>query len=99
MRLNEVLADRHLYFMSLFVVGRAGEKVKDIGFRTYFQIPLNLSSVRDDVMLRIKRSAIRRFYFSPRRMFRIVRDVPKNPRLLASALLAVKLSFREDVQY
>jgi radical SAM superfamily enzyme YgiQ (UPF0313 family) len=75
------------------------EKVKEIGFRNYFQIPLNLSSVPDDVMLRIKRSAIRRFYFSPRRMFRITRDVPKNRRLLASALLAVKLSFREDVHY
>ncbi len=31
MHLDEVLAGRHLYYMSLFAVGRGGEKIKDIG--------------------------------------------------------------------
>lgn len=75
------------------------EKVRRLDFGDASGIALNLSAAPDDVLKRMRRSGYRRFYSSPRRMARILRDAPRNPRLLASALAAVRLSFQESVNY
>jgi len=75
------------------------EKVRTMDFGDASGIALNLSSVPDEVLKRVRQHAYRRFYSSPRRMARILRDVPLNPRLAASVLTALRLSFRENVNY
>ncbi len=76
-----------------------GEQVRKVGFGDASGITINLSDVPDDVLQRMRRNGYRRFYYSPRRAARILRDVPHNPRLLASALTAIRLSFQESVNY
>ncbi len=75
------------------------EKVRNLDFADASGVALNLSDVSDEALQRMRQRAYRRFYSSPRRIARILRDVPHNPRLLASALTAVRLSFRENVNY
>jgi anaerobic magnesium-protoporphyrin IX monomethyl ester cyclase len=74
-------------------------RVRAITFRDASGIALNLSSIPDAELQRLKQSAYRRFYFSPRRLLRIARDVPKNPRLFASALAILRMSLQENVNY
>lgn len=74
-------------------------RVREETFRDASSIAVNLSATSDAVMRRIRKSAYRRFYFSLPRMLRIARDVPKNSRLLASALAVLRLSFQESVNY
>ncbi len=76
-----------------------GEKVRQVDFSEYSGITLNLSAVPDDVLMKMKRSGYRKFYFSPRRIVRILRDVPKNPLLLVSAYAVLLHSYRENVHY
>ncbi len=75
------------------------EKVRNLNFGDASGIALNLSAVPDDVLKCMRQHAYRRFYSSPRRIARILRDVPRNPRLAASALTALRLAFRENVNY
>jgi anaerobic magnesium-protoporphyrin IX monomethyl ester cyclase len=75
------------------------KKVRELTFRDASAIALNLSAVPDEVLRKIKRRAYRGFYFSAPRIYRIGRDVPKNLRLLASAIAALRLSFQENVNY
>jgi len=74
-------------------------KVRELTFRDASGIALNLSAAPDEVLRKLKRRAYRNFYFSASRMSRIGRDVPKNLRLLASAIAVLRLSFQEAVDY
>ena len=74
-------------------------RVRELTFRDASGIALNLSAATDAEMQAIRRTGYRRFYFSPRRLARIARDVPKNLRLLASALAVAQLTVRESVNY
>ncbi len=74
-------------------------RVREIDFRDASKAILNLSGASDHDMARLRKRAYRRFYFSPLRMARIARDVPKNARLLASALAVLKLSYRDTANY
>jgi radical SAM superfamily enzyme YgiQ (UPF0313 family) len=74
-------------------------RVRELTFRDASGIALNLSAAPDQALIRIKRRAYRGFYFSPARLGRIARDVPKNLRLLASAIAVLRLSFQEAVNY
>jgi len=76
-----------------------GRKVREMRFRDASGIALNLSAVPDETMQRIRKRAYRDFYFSGRRLARIVSDVPKNARLAASGLAVLRLSFQEAVNY
>lgn len=75
------------------------KRVRQIDFHDASSAVLNLSRATDEEMAEIRKSAYRKFYFSPERMARIVRDVPKNARLLASALAVLQLSYKELVNY
>ncbi|MFO8101211.1 MAG: radical SAM protein [Dehalococcoidia bacterium] len=75
------------------------ERVRNLNFGDASGIALNLSAVPDNVLRSMRQHAYRRFYSSPRRVMRVLRDVPRNPRLAASALTALRLSFRENVNY
>ena len=75
------------------------EKAKDLDFsKNYSGITLNLSAVPDQVMINMKRSAYRRFYFSPRRISRIVRDIPKTSSLLLYSYIIFRLSFQNYIR-
>lgn len=75
------------------------ERSRELDFNGYSGVTMNLSAVPDDKLMEIRRSAYRRFYFSPRRIARIFRDVPKNFTLLFAAYTVGRLSFRENVRY
>ena len=75
------------------------ERSREMNFASYIGLTLNLSSVPDHVLINMRRSANRRFYFSLRRIARICRDVPKNLRFLASIAHLIKLSYRENSNY
>ncbi|MFO8009238.1 MAG: radical SAM protein [Dehalococcoidia bacterium] len=75
------------------------EKARHLDFGDASGIALNISAVPDEALRKTRQHAYRRFYYSPRRVARILRDVPHNPRLAASALTAFRLSFRENVNY
>ncbi len=68
-------------------------------FEDASRISINLSAVPDETMSKIRKKGYRGFYFSPGRVARIVKDVPKNARLLASALDVAKLSIKDAVNY
>ncbi|MFO8056189.1 MAG: radical SAM protein [bacterium] len=74
-------------------------RVRETDFRDASQAAINLSRATDREIAELRKGAYRRFYFSPGRIGRIARDVPKNARFLASALAVLKLSFREGVNY
>jgi len=74
-------------------------KVREIGFDMYTGLKINLSSVPDEVLMKMRRTAYRKFYFSPVRAARILRDVPKNPFLPLSALAVLRLSFQDYVHH
>ena len=75
------------------------QKVRALTFRDASGIAVNLSAATDAEMRAVRRAGYRRVYFSPGRMARIARDVPKNLRLAASALAVARLSCRESVNY
>ncbi len=75
------------------------QTVRETVFRDSTGLCINMSAVSNETLQKMRQKANRRFYFSPRRILRILRDVPGNPRLLASALTALRLSFRENVNY
>lgn len=75
------------------------KKVRELTFGDASGIALNLSDVPDSVMQQMRKAGNRRFYFSAKRAMRIFRDVPKSPRLLASALAVLRLSFQEAIDY
>lgn len=96
----------HFLFLTPFLGTEIAEfspeiksKVRQIDIKDFYSLSVNLSAVSDEVLINTKRNAVRRFYFSPVRIARIARDVPKNLRFLGSALLALKLALREDVRY
>lgn len=74
-------------------------RVRSKTFRDASDIVVNLSAVPEAALKRFRRRGYRQFYFSASRLFRISRDVPKNLRLLASALAILRLSFQEAVNY
>lgn len=69
-----------------------GDAVNDMG---YFDLKINLSEVPDETLRRIMKSVYRRFYFSPSRMWRLFRIVPKNLRTLWSVVVVTQLSLRD----
>ena len=75
------------------------KRARDIQFGDASGIAINLSEVSDEEMQRIRKSAYRKFFFSPGRILKIARDVPKNTRTIASALAVVQLSTQEKVDY
>ncbi len=77
-------------------VARAARSTR---FRDASGVVINLSSAPAESMEKLRRQAYRNFYFSPARIARILRDVPKNARLLASALAVIRLSTSEEVNY
>ncbi len=74
-------------------------RLRESVFPDASRLTVNLSAAPDEAVERIKRKAYRNFYFSPARVYRVLRDVPKNPRLIASAIAALRLSFQEEVNY
>ncbi len=72
------------------------EQVRNVDFASYLTASFNLSAVPDDVFASIVKTAYRRFYLSPSRMFRIARDMPKNTRLLRGLAIA-RLGFSQSV--
>lgn len=75
------------------------ERARRVAFGDASSIAINLSAVADPKLMRIRRRAYRRFYLNGRRIIRIIRDVPVNPRLFASGLAAIRLSFQDSVNY
>jgi radical SAM superfamily enzyme YgiQ (UPF0313 family) len=75
------------------------ENLRVTHVQDYSQITVNLSAVSDREMTRICKQAYRRFYFSPTRMVRIIRTVPKNFRTLSNVLSIVFLSIKNAVNY
>jgi len=73
--------------------------VRSREIRDASELVVNLSAATDEQLQRARKSGYGRFYFSPRRMMKIARDVPKSPRLAAAALAAARLSFQEGVNY
>ncbi len=74
-------------------------RVRDLEFLDYSTISINLSAVPDEVMTSIRKAAYRRFYFSPSRIGRNLRDAPKNLRTLISAVDVALLSLKDSVNY
>ncbi len=58
--------------------------MSDIDEMSYYDLKVNLSQVSDKKLNSIAREAYRKFYFSPSRMWRIYRVVPKNLRMIWS---------------
>ncbi len=77
---------------------RISEKVNELEFKNYSGLAINLSSVPDNVLMDMKRTAYRRFYFSPVRIARIMRDIPKNSSMLLSTYVVIRLSFQNYVR-
>jgi radical SAM superfamily enzyme YgiQ (UPF0313 family) len=75
------------------------KKARDMTFRDASGVAVNLSAASEEAMAAVRRRGYRGFYFNAPRMLRIARDVPKNLRLLASALAVLRMSFRESVNY
>jgi len=75
----------------------AGRDLTDYAFADYFSITVNLSAVPDAVLHRQCKQAYRRFYLSPRRVYRILRVAPKNPRTLLNAFYTLRLLFQDAV--
>ncbi len=75
----------------------AGRDLTDCTFGDYFSITVNLSAVPDEVLHRQSKHAFRRFYLDPRRIWRTLRVVPKNPRTLLNAFLTLRLLFQDAV--
>ncbi len=61
----------------------------------YFDLRVNLSEVPDSVLRNINKQAYKRFYFSPRRMWRTFRVVPKNARTIWSVAVIALLSLKD----
>jgi radical SAM superfamily enzyme YgiQ (UPF0313 family) len=75
------------------------KKVKNISFGDASGIVMNLSGTSCEDMMKIRKSAYRKFFFSPARIMKIAKDVPKNTRTLASAFAVARLSLQEKVDY
>jgi anaerobic magnesium-protoporphyrin IX monomethyl ester cyclase len=56
----------------------------------YFSTRYNLSDMRDEELFRLQRSAYRRFYLDPRRVFQIARRHPRRAFLFREGLLALQ---------
>lgn len=61
----------------------------------YFDLKVNLSEVPDSTLRKINKDAYKNFYFSPRRMWRTFRVVPKNLRTAWSVAVIALLSLRD----
>lgn len=74
------------------------KKTRELALNFASELMINLSGVSDPVLRKMRKTGYRRFYFSGSRILRIARDVPKTPRTLVSALVAIRLSFQEGVK-
>jgi len=76
-----------------FPVSGVGQS--DIESMNYFDLKVNLSEVSDKQLRKISKEAYRRFYFSPRRIWRTFKVMPKNWRTVWSAAVVASLSLRD----
>jgi len=68
-------------------------------FYDYSTLDINLSAVSDERFREIRKSAYRRFYFSPFRIWSNFMLAPKNFRTLRSIYDAVLLTIKDSVNY
>ncbi len=71
---------------------RGGDAIEDMD---YTSLMVNLSEVSDDRLRAISKDAYRRFHFSPDRMWRTFKVVPKNLRTAWSVAIVAALSVRD----
>jgi len=79
------------------VARMTGQDFKNINFRDYSTMSVNVSAASDRELHAANKYAYRRFYLSARRMARIARVVPKNLRTLVNGYLAFRLMFEDSV--
>jgi anaerobic magnesium-protoporphyrin IX monomethyl ester cyclase len=65
----------------------------------YSTLSMNISAVPDEKLRSLRKSAYRRFYFSPFRVWSNLKLAPKNLRTLKSVFDVVALSTRDSVNY
>ena len=99
-------ADSDLHVASFFylnpfpgtkVAEMTGHDFRNINFRDYSTMSVNVSAATDDEMHAANKYAYRKFYLSAKRMARIVRVVPKNVRTALNAWLVVRLMLEDSV--
>ena len=71
-------------------IKRAGASFAD---HDYFRGNYNMSNVPDEIFFKLQRSAFRRFYLHPRRMYRILRDHPRRIGIADYVLLTLRKAF------
>ncbi len=75
------------------------EKAQKITNWDYSTLNINLSAVPDKKLKKLRKSAYRKFYFSPFRIWSNLLLAPKNFRTLKSIIDVVKLSLKDSVKY
>jgi len=72
----------------------AGKKIEfDPDDTSYMQVSANLSAVSDDELIRMHKLAHRKFYISPRRIYRIIKTMPRPGDFVRIGLMHFKLKF------
>jgi radical SAM superfamily enzyme YgiQ (UPF0313 family) len=74
-----------------------GVNFGDISYDDFSAMPINISAASDKELHEMTRYAYRRFYSSPKRIWRILKVVPKNSHLVANAWITAKLLFQDAV--
>jgi len=74
-----------------------GKQFTATDFRDYSTMSVNVSAATDAEMHAANKYAYRRFYLSPRRIFRTAAVTPKNLRTFVNAWLVVRLLFQDSV--
>ncbi len=73
----------------------SGWNPSDIDNMDYYDFKLNLSEVSDETLRRLKKEAFRKLHFSPYRMWRAFRVVPRNMRTFWAVGITVILSIKD----
>ena len=75
------------------------EKRAKLNWGDYSEIQVNLSDATDKQLFRANKNAYVKFYISPKRIYRILRDTPKSPRIFLNSWKAFCLMCKNKVSY